>query len=413
MDSFDPMILLIAWRNIWRNKTRSIVVIVAVTLGIWAALFMSGFATGMINGMVGNSIDNILAHIELHHPQYHLDSDIHKVIKYPEEKLNALKNDPVVDGVAARSIVNGMIASSTAARGIQIKAVNYSEEVRISKLHLNMTDGEYFSDEGKNPILIGKELADDLKVEIKNKIVLSFQDRDGNIISGAFRILGYFDSGSDGFNKSTVFIRMNDFNRLIGMPEDSSLVHEIAVLLKNKSDVNYASAVWKGKWPDTLVESYAEISPELKLYESQMSYVSLIYLSVIMLALIFGIINTMLMAVLERMRELGMLMAIGMNKTKVFIMVMIETFLLTIVGVPIGLFFGFLTIQLLGRYGINLSAYSESLKQYGISKIIYFDILSKVYWQVPVVVFFTAIIASIYPAIKAISLKPVEALRKI
>ncbi|NET35495.1 MAG: FtsX-like permease family protein [Cyanothece sp. SIO1E1] len=132
-----------------------------------------------------------------------------------------------------------------------------------------------------------------------------------------------------------------------------------------------------------------------------------------MLALTFGIINTMLMAVLERIRELGMLMGIGMNKLKVFMMIMLEAVFLGAVAAPIGLTLGFVTIYFLGSSGLDLSMYSDSLEMYGMSPIVYFDVPGKVYWQIPVFVACTAILAALYPAYKAIKLKPVEAIRKI
>ena len=128
---------------------------------------------------------------------------------------------------------------------------------------------------------------------------------------------------------------------------------------------------------------------------------------------LFGIVNTMLMTVLERFRELGMLMAIGMNKARVFSMIVLETLMLCLVAAPIGLLLGWATINYFGTNGLNLSAYSESVAQYGMSDMVYFGVDPIVYWQVPIGVVITALIAAIYPAIKAIRLRPVEAIRKI
>jgi ABC-type antimicrobial peptide transport system permease subunit len=139
----------------------------------------------------------------------------------------------------------------------------------------------------------------------------------------------------------------------------------------------------------------------------------MIYLVIILLALVFGIINTMLMTILERFRELGMLMAIGMNKLRVFLMIVMETLFLSFVGVPLGLLLGWGTVSYFGKYGLDLSAFSESLQMYGMSDMTYFDLNPAVYWQVPMMVGFTALLASIYPALKAIRLKPVEAIRKL
>ena len=242
------------------------------------------------------------------------------------------------------------------------------------------------------------------------------QDLEGEITPAAFRVVGIFHTGNKPFDEGHVFVQRKDLNRLLTLTsgdqvDPTSLGHEIAMLLHDTKNIpTVQAAITK---PDWKVENYREISPDLELYESQMEFVSTIYLSIIMLALTFGIINTMLMAVLERIRELGMLMGIGMNKLKVFLMIMLEAVFLGAVAAPIGLLLGSLTIYFLGQSGLDLSMYSDSLEMYGMSPIVYFDVPSKVYWQIPVFVACTAILAALYPAYKAIKLKPVEAIRKI
>jgi ABC-type lipoprotein release transport system permease subunit len=170
----------------------------------------------------------------------------------------------------------------------------------------------------------------------------------------------------------------------------------------------------KAKFPDLLVQSYKEISPELDLFASQISMVSIVYISIFMLALIFGIINTMLMAVLERVRELGMLMSIGMNKSKIFIMIVLETVILGMAGTPVGLFISYLMVEYYGRHGLNLFFYSEkSMEQFGMSSFVYLKLNTSDYFILAVAVFITSLLASIYPAYKAINLKPTEAIKKL
>ena len=134
---------------------------------------------------------------------------------------------------------------------------------------------------------------------------------------------------------------------------------------------------------------------------------------IFMLALIFGIINTMLMAVLERMRELGMLMAIGMNKMKVFLMVCIETLMISVIGAPVGIFLGFLTIKYLNHRGISLARWSSALEEFGLSDLVRPVLDTSNYLLVALAVVITGLLASIYPSLKAIRLRPVEALRKV
>jgi putative ABC transport system permease protein len=401
-----------AWRNIWRNPTRSLVVITAIAIGIWAAIFLSGFATGMSKSYVNNAIANIISHIQIHHPKWEENYEVKYYLPDAAAKLASIRDRESIRAVSARTLVNGMISSPQGARGIRVKGVVPEDESAVSQLDKNVEEGEYFPGNNRNELLIGKELAEKLEVGLRSKVVLTFQDLEGEITAGAFRVVGLFDTGNLGFNEGYVFVHRDDLNRLLGAaPGTPPYIHEIAIMVRNPDDVTAVKEQLAQQFPDLEVQTYREISPDLELYESQIKTISIIYLTVIMLALIFGIINTMLMAVLERTRELGMLMAIGMNKVRVFFMIVLETILLSAVGAPIGLLIGYLTILYFGTNGINLSAFSETLKMYGLSQVIYFELEPVVYKQVPIAVALTAVLASIYPAWKAIRLNPVEAIR--
>ena len=409
------MIPILAWRNIWRSPTRSLVVIMAVALGIWAALSLSGFATGMMKSYVNNAIQNIVAHVQIHHPEFLEEYKVQYDIPDPDQVAAVLMENPDVKAVSVRSLASGMVASSKGTRGARIKGVDPEAESQVSVLAEKIVEGDYLSEKGRNPVLVSTELAEKLDVKLRSKVVLTFQDKNNEITSAAFRIVGLFDTGNAPFDQGHVFVRQADLNRLI-LPingEGAELAHEVAIILNDVARVDEITSDIQSALPGLDVQTYRQISPDLELYESQLQSISFIYLVVITLALVFGIINTMLMAVLERVKELGMLMAIGMNKFKVFVLILLEAVLLGLVASPIGLLLGYLTISYVGEHGINMSAYADSLKNYGMSQIIYFDIDPGVYWQATLMVFMTAVIAAIYPAFKAIRLKPVEALRSL
>ena len=167
------------------------------------------------------------------------------------------------------------------------------------------------------------------------------------------------------------------------------------------------------EFPSLKIQNYREISPDIQLYETQIKSSVMVFIIVIMLALLFGIVNTMLMSVLERYKELGMLMAVGMNKIRVFVMVFIETVILTVIAAMPGLLFGYWTVRHFGVSGIDMSTFAASLNEFGMSHIVYTALDTDVYMQLLISVIVTAIIASLYPAWKAVSLRPVEAIRKI
>lgn len=409
-----------AWRNIWRNTTRSLVVIGAVAIGIWAAIALSGFAAGMMKSYINNSVQHIISHIQVHHPGFLEEYDVEYALRDAPAVEQLIRSEPGVEAVSVRSLSSAMISSAKGARGVRVKGIVPGDEARVNALDEKIREGEYLSDEMKNPLLISTDLAEKLNVKLRSKVVLTFQDMEGEITAAAFRIAGLFDTGNNPFDEAHVFVRRDDLNRLLEPANSSSydippgaLAHEIALMAGDVRQVDAIAESLQKKLPGLDVQTYRQLSPDLELYEGQMTTVSIIYLAIIMLALVFGLINTMLMAVLERIKELGMLMAIGMNKPRVFRMIMLEAVLLGAVAMPAGMLLGYLTIAYVGANGIDLSMYGDTMEEFGMSNIIYFEIEPVVYWQVAIGVFLTAVLASVYPAWKAIKLRPVEALHKI
>lgn len=410
------MIPILAWRNTWRNPVRSIIVILAIAMGIWAAMFMTGFATGMARGYINNAINEVLSHIQVHQPAFMEDPKVQHNLQNVEAVMQKALSEDGVSSVSVRTIVNGMIASGQMTRGITVKGIHPTEEAAVTNLEGAVVEGTYFGSDRKNQMLVSQKLAEKLKVKLRSKLVLTFQDLEGTITAGAFRVVGIFSTGNAPFDEGHVFVNQQDLNQLLlpqGLDESKRFAHEMAIKLGEPDRLEAVEQHLQQFFPNLQVDTYREISPDLQLYESQIQSVSMIYLTVIMLALVFGIINTMLMAVLERIKELGMLMAIGMNKVRVFFMIVLETLLLGAVGAPLGVFLGWLTILVLGKYGIDLSAFSDSLQMYGLSEHIYFEVAPVVYLQIPVMLLITALIAAIYPAWKAIRLQPIEAIQKI
>jgi len=187
--------------------------------------------------------------------------------------------------------------------------------------------------------------------------------------------------------------------------------HELVVLLQHDEDINRMKGIIRQKFPAYDTKTWREIMPEIDLVEGNMDFLMYLFLAVILVALIFGIVNTMLMAILERIRELGMLMAVGMNKTRVFLMILLETVFLSLTGGIIGIIWGYLTMLFFNRKGIDLSKYAVAYEKLGYESIIYTVISFDICLKVTLMVLLAGILASIYPAWKAIQLKPAEALR--
>ncbi len=403
------MLLKIAWRNIWRHKTRSSVIIVSVIFGIWAGLFIQAVMNGMVEERIKTAIEKEISHIQLHHNEFKKDYDVVFVINSGMSILNETQKTKNVKAASGRSLAKGMIATATGSAGININGVNGLDEDSTTHLSKNIIEGAFLSDQLKHEILIGEKLYKKLKLKLNSKVVITLTDKDKNITSGAFRIKGIYKTKNSTYDEANVFVNRTELNTLLNTPNS---VHEIAILLNTNEALDTVYNSLKSKYPDIKTETWQEVSPETNLLLSTTSQSMLIFMSIIMLALAFGIINTMLMAVLERTREIGMLMALGMNKARVFKMILIETVLLVLTGTPFGILLGFITTQYFGIHGIRLSGAEELYSSFGMSETIFLKLNISDYLVVIELVIITSLISSIFPARKALSLNPSDAIRK-
>jgi len=249
-----------------------------------------------------------------------------------------------------------------------------------------------------------------LKYKLRSKIIVNFQGFEGNLVQSAFRVTGVYKTENGMFDEMAVFVLKKDLDELAGLNPDYA--HEIAILCDDTENVDPVVDHIKSQFKELNVMPWSEIQPDLKLFSDYLGLYFYILTLFILLALGFGIVNTMLMAILERIKELGMLMAIGMNKMRVFSMIMLESVFLTLTGGVLGIIISALVIYILSQVGLDLRAfYGEGLEAIGYSALVYPEITADYLIGTTILVVITGILASIYPARKAIKLNPAEAVR--
>lgn len=244
---------------------------------------------------------------------------------------------------------------------------------------------------------------------LRSKIVFTLTDKQGDLINQSFRVCGIFHTSNSMFDQLNAFVLQNDLVQLAGMNPDE--FHEIGVLLHDDADTRSVQIDAKKHFPQASVLNWLELAPDAGIITQYMDLYNYIIMGFILFALAFGIINTMLMAVLERTKELGMLMAIGMNHRRVFNMIMLETVFLTLVGAVIGMLLGWLVIAITSRTGLDFSSVGEGFEAMGWPAIVYPRITLDYFIGTTILVIATGILASIFPARKALKLNPVEAIR--
>lgn len=403
------MLTKIARRNIWRSKKRSLIIIIAVSIGLWAGIFMMAFYNGMIEQRVNTAITSELSHIQLHHPEFRKEYEIKYYLPKGRKMLEIIGKDSKIKAASGRIIIKGMIASASGSSGITINGVMPIEEQTLTNLKGKIIKGNYFNPQKTNEIILSEKLRKKLKLNLNKKTILTFQDKEGNLASAAFRITALYKTTNTPYDHSNVFVKITAIDSLAGIP---NAINEIAVLLQSNKFLDESQTHLKQKFRGTEIKNWREIAPELGLTVSVGDQMVFIFMGIILLALAFGIVNTMMMAVLERAREIGMLLALGMNKFKIFMMILLETFFLILAGCPVGIMLAFASIGITQKTGIDFSRFSDAYSSFGYSSIIYPNLTSRQFVIIMLLVLLTALLSALFPARRALQLNPAESLKE-
>ncbi len=409
------MLISIAWRNLWRNKARSTVIILAIAIGIVGGVVSDGLMTGMADQRVEAAISNEVANIQIHNPEYLLNNEIQYLLPDVTALENTISKYPETKGVSAHLRCLAMASSASAGAGVNLIGVVPEKEHIVSDIHNHITEGEYFNSKMRIPAVAGQKLAKKLDLKLNDRIIVTFADTTGTITSGAFEIVGIYKTSNTMFDVANLFVKKSDLAALAGFSPQSA--HELVIRLNDnsKTDVvvhkikrDFQAAVQSGK---ITVRTWYDIQPLIKSIIEMTNMFSFIFMLVILIALAFAIVNTMVMAIMERTREIGMLMALGMNKKRVFSMIMLETLFLSLAGAILGLAVSLLVVHHYAVYGFDLTALGEGMNAIGYSAIIYFRVNTGFYITTIIMVILLALIAAISPARKALKLQPATAIR--
>ena len=403
-------LIKIAWRNIWRNKLRSLVVIISIIFGLLGGIIMIAMSYGLNEERMNNAVDTYLSHIQIHNNSFSEDYNIKHTIDNLNLIEEALNNDERVISYTKRIVLNGMLSNSNGSYGIQVKGVDPDTEIKVTNTYDKIIDGEYFKSKRDNTILVGKKLADRLNLKLKSKVVITFQDENYELTSLLFRVEGIFRSGNSRYDETNVFVK--NISIIKNLPRFSGY-HEIPILL---NDINLRGEVKKDLIPistNNIVEGWDDISKELAYANEMLAAVLYIFMMIILSGLSFGVINTMLMAILERKKEIGMLMSIGMDRYKIFLMISMETIFLSMIALPFGLILSYVIVEYYSVVGIDLSIVEAGLENFGVGTRLYFKVPKEEYFIVSFMVLIISILSSIFPSIRALKINPVEATKTI
>jgi len=403
------MLIQIAWRNIWRNKTRSLVIVVAIAVGLWGGIFSDAFMQGMSEQQIHATIHTETGHIQLNEPDFLLNHDMKLHIQNADSIVSVIKELPEVKAVTSSIQQTAMASTASSSAGIMLNGIDPNTMQQVSDISHFLVQGDYFKGDRSNQAVIGEHLADKLKVKLHSRIVLTLQTMAGDIVYSALKVEGIYRTHDSDFDKQMVFVQNSDFRPLINFPTKAASV--ITVLLHKKEETQNVAKMLKQHFPSMQLQTYIQLSPMLQMLSSIFVQMTIIFIGIILIALAFGIINTMLMAVMDRTREIGMLLSIGMKPSKVFGMILLETVFLSLTGGVAGVAISIGTVYWFGKTGINLSIIAEGFNALGFNSMVYPTLGTEFYLILTVMVIVIGIIAGLIPARRAIRLKPAEAVR--
>jgi len=398
----------LAWRNLGRNRRRTALMVAMVALGTWAIVVLWGVTEGFYQTMVEAQVRWDTGDLQIHRPGYLEDPQPEKSLS--EHDIQAIEArlaaEPAVRAFSKRLKLEGLLKSAYGATGVEIRGVELPTETQVTRIAEALVEGDFLK--GPGEIVLGLPLARDLDVRLGERVVLEAQGLK-KPTSRAFRVAGFLSTGLAKLDRSTVWISLEDAQGLAGMTG----ITEIAVALKPGTPPQRMAAKLQKALDHYRVATILEINPLLA-NVIKISYIEMTP-TMLILALLagFGVANTVMFTVLERTREFGVLIALGLKPKRLARLVLAESVLASALGFALGGLGGYAVNAYLAIHGADFGFYADAFPDLGMPRVIY-AATSGWYWLYGlVVVGLTALVAAWYPARRAARLEPTEAMRYV
>lgn len=400
-----------ALRSVFRNPRRSLITASATAFGLAAYLFLYAFADGFFEQMIRNSTQQLSGHVQVMAKGHDVDLSPSLRIEALPRQLAVVSGQAGVEAVTPRVVLRGMVANPRTSRPVELVGIAPALEQQVTDLANYVVEGGYIQPGGKG-IVIGRKLAEQLDARLGDKLVVTVQQGAGELASGAYPIRGIYRTGSDLFDSDYVFVHIDQARQLAGFSRDQA--SRIAIRLNDRSqstslahqlNQELAGSPWVAKDWENLLPVVVQM-----IEMSQIDFY--LILSVVFLVVAIGVMNTMVMSVMERTRELGVMLALGTHGGQLVLTILFEAFFLALLGMAGGTVLGGIIVAWLNHTGIDLSAIAGSFEAIpGITDTVYPVLILDHVWLPSVLLFVSSVLVALYPARRAARLKPVEAIR--
>ncbi len=404
------LVAKIAWASLSRRKTRSVLVVLMIAVSLWGVLFLEGIYDGMIEQMIGNAIRSGSGDITLFAKGYRLDNDLGKLITRTEEIERLLTSDKRIKTYIIRIRQDGLVATAQYSRNGSIYGVELEAERGHGRLDSYITSGE-FSFGGKNRgVILGARLADKLKVKIGKKIILSAQNLENDVSSMAFKVTGIIKTNNMALDETAVFIDQDKARDLLLVPEG---VTQVCMILHNEKDIPALQDELRKHFSELEVFRWDEIYPALMQSRVMMEWFNLVISLIVFCVVGLGIFGVMLVSVLERLREFGIMLAVGTKFSQIRWIVMAESFFLGFLGFLAGSLLGGMTLYYFYVNGLDLTMFSQGLDVFGMDAVTYAVIRPDYFVTALTAVSLATLLSVLLPLRFLKNARPIETIRKV
>jgi ABC-type lipoprotein release transport system permease subunit len=404
------IILRLAWRNLWRNHRRTLIMLAAIVVGAWAMIFMTALMRGMVDDMVKDGIRALPGHVQIHHPAFRDDPTISNSMAPPSDTLMAALESEQVVAWTTRVRVPAVVSSERDTRGVTLVGIDPERERNLSFVADDLVEGRFLESTEDKGVIVGRKLVEKLETGLGKRVVIMSQDGENEIADRGFRIVGLFDSSLEQYEEMFVFAGESTVQQLLGVGD---AVSEVAILGRDYRDVGgLTQMVEDGAGSDVEVLPWNEIDTYLGSMLAMMDGFVWVWIVVVFLALSFGLVNTLVMAIFERVREIGLMLALGMTPRSILLQIVMESILLLIVGLALGNVAAWATIEPL-KSGIDVSIVGEGMEMFGAASVLYPALYLSDVVLTNVIVIVLGFFASLSPAWRASKYDPVRAITKV
>ena len=402
------MTLKMAFRNIFRQKRRTILTGLSMLAGFFLAVVFIGWSDGSYNHIINTFTRNQLGHIQIHEKTYLDQPSIYKTIDDLSRVAQILNRIEEVEDWAPRLFSAGLVSVGEKSAGARINGIDPGKENATTHFDKKIIEGRPFSADPSHEAIIGKGLAEILNADLGNEIVIISQAADGSIANDLYTIVGIFSSGDDFSDRMAFYLHLRDAQELLVL---NSRIHEIAVAVDKLSHVSDAAKSIRSNLdnPELAVESWQVIAKSFYQAMQADKQGMWIMLVIIVVIVAVGVLNTVLMSVLERRREYGLLKAVGTKPREIIKLVLLEVAILAIFSILLGAILGYGANSFLSGHGIK---FGEGFTYGGMTMdTMYSEVNTRSFIIPAVTVLLCSTLVSLYPSFKAAKTEPAKTMR--